>query len=89
MRQPTFGCSIIACGKRPLTVKINGVARFNAAAAKLRTQLFTLDGEGDSFGRVATIRDPAETDGGGRHGGPKDDEGMRRSGEWSSLVSIA
>ena len=39
-------CSIIACGKRSLTVKINGVARFNAAAAKLRAQSFTLDGEG-------------------------------------------
>jgi hypothetical protein len=44
----TYGLinSIIAWGKRPLTVKINGVARFSAAAAKLRAQSFTLDGEG-------------------------------------------
>src|SRR5271157_2297034 len=36
-----FCSCIIACGKRSLTVKINGVARFNAAAAKVRAQSFT------------------------------------------------
>ena len=53
VRQADFGCSIIACRKRPPTVKTNGVARFNAAAAKLRAQSFTLDSEAIVCGPTA------------------------------------
>jgi hypothetical protein len=63
-----FGSCIIACGKRLLTVKIDGVARFNAAAAKVRAQSFTRTATQSSAARRRYGNDALHHRGGVSHG---------------------